>query len=149
MAEINLTKGFITIVDDKDFELLNQWKWHCLNGYAARREYFGGKKKSEYIFMHRFLNKTSKGFDTDHINRNRLDNRRKNLRTVTHQQNAFNPKIGKLNTSGFIGVSWDKITRSWKTHITLNNKYIHLGRFNNLKDACLARIQAEKKYYEI
>ncbi len=147
MAEIKLTKGQMALVDNDDFNWLNQWKWHCLNGYAARREYFEGKKKSEYIFMHRLINNTPVGYDTDHIDRNKLNNHRKNLRTVTHQQNTFNPKLSKSSTSSYTGISWDKKNNKWKVHLTINNKYIHLGRFSLLKDAIFARQTGEGRFF--
>ena len=144
MAKIRLTKGKFAIVDDADLGLLGQWKWHSVAQYAARREYVpGGKGKSTYILMHRFINNTPEGMDTDHINHDGLDNRRSNLRTVTHQQNAFNPRLNARSTSGHKGVSWVKRIKRWRAHITIDNKYIHLGYFSNIEDAVVARRGAE------
>jgi len=71
MKRIKLTQEKVALVDDADFEFLNQWKWfYHQTGYA----------KSCHRYMHRLINKTPKGFHTDHINRNKLDNRKSNLR---------------------------------------------------------------------
>jgi len=149
MIKIRLTQGKYTIVDNEDFEWLNQWKWHYNNGYAMRRKHIFGEKRGIYISMHNFINQTPSGFDTDHINRNGLDNRKRNLRTVTHQQNAFNAKLNIKNTSGYKGIFWDRFTNNWRVHITLNNKYVHLGRYAKIKEAISIRKEAEKLYHAI
>src|SRR5260221_205877 len=99
------------IVDDEDYEYLNQWKWHLSsNGYAVRRPYIKGSEKTgqkhTVVWMHRVINNTPAGRDTDHINRDRLDNRRSNLRTATFSQNSMNKGLSKSNTSGIKGISW-------------------------------------------
>ena len=89
MKTIPLTQGKVAIVDDEDYTWLMQWKWHSSYGYAMRRERtWSGKQKG--IFMHRVVNKTPLGLETDHINRNKLDNRKENLQSVTHQENTCN-----------------------------------------------------------
>src|SRR3990167_9749261 len=95
MKIIRLNKGQSAIVDDDVFDYLNQWKWYFNNqGYAVRRPYIKGSgrknQKCMTIHMHRLVNNTPNGMQTDHINRNKLDNRRENLRNVTDQQNKFN-----------------------------------------------------------
>lgn len=89
MKEIPLTQGKVVIVDDEDYDYLTQWKWGIDRyGYARRITTINGKQAQ--ITMHRIINKTPKGMDTDHINHNRLDNRKVNLRTVTHKENQQN-----------------------------------------------------------
>lgn len=141
MKEIKLTRGLFAIVDDEDFEELNKFSWHAsASGYAVR------KIGNENIHMHRLINKTPCGLQTDHINRNRTDNRKKNLRTVTNQQNSFNKKTYKNNKSGINGIHWDKSRNRWKAFITFNGKMINIGRYKKIEDALSARIEAEKKY---
>ena len=143
MKKIKLTKGKFALVDDSDFEWINQWHWYLSDkGYAIRE--FKGKP----INMHRLINNTPKGLETDHINRNRIDNRRENLRTVTKSQNAtFLRSIGKNNTSGRIGVYWRKERKKWRVQISINKKYIYLGHFNDIKEAMTVRKNAERIYY--
>lgn len=142
--KIQLSKGQFTIIDNEDFDWLNQWKWHLsAKGYAVRKP---GKSA---IFMHRLINKTPSGFQTDHINRNKLDNRKTNLRTVTNQQNHFNMPLQKSNKTGNAGVCWDKQRKKWLAQIMFNNKSFHLGRFTNIKEAILARKKAERIYHAV
>lgn len=71
----------------------------------------------------------------DHINGNRSDNRICNLREATNQENIFNSKLSKANTSGIKGVTWDKQKKKWVAQIMLNYKTIKIGRFKNIEDA--------------
>ncbi len=146
MKKIKLTQNKFALVDDLDFEWLNQWKWWTdSSGYAVRD--IGGRKNKKRILMHRFLNQTPEGFSTDHINHNRLDNRKKNLRTLTQQKNCFNSSLSKNNKSGVSGVSWYK--NGWVARIKINYKGIYLGRFENLNDAIEARKKGELQYHAI
>jgi len=153
MKRIELTQGKFALVDNKDFDWLDQWNWYFNpQGYATRHQYIkvsNGKYKNRIIRMHRLINNTPDGFETDHINRNKLDNRRENLRTVTASINRFNQGLRRDNTSGIKGVSWDKSKNIWKVRIWKNYKEFFLGGFSNLEDAILVRKQAEKIYYNI
>ena len=59
----------------------------------------------------------------------------------------MNVGIKRNNTSGVTGVSWDKAENKWKAQIGINNKMIHLGRFDNFDEAVKARQEAEQKYF--
>ena len=143
MARIKLTKGKFAIVDDADFSFLNQYNWQCdSSGYAVRD--IGGRKDKKRTLMHRLINKTPNGFHTDHINRDKLDNRKENLRTTTPSQNILNSKLSKNNTSGYKGISWYK--NRWAVRIKFNYKGIYLGRFKLLSEALNTRKLAEQKY---
>lgn len=143
MKLIPLTQGKLAIVDDTDFEYLNKWCWYydSTTGYARRGE---GNKR---IYMHRVINNTPKGLITDHINRNTLDNRRENLRTVSRAGNQRNHKLFSHNTSGYNGVSWSKIMRKWEAYIWRDNKKINLGFFKNPGLAYSARLKGEILYW--
>jgi hypothetical protein len=146
MKYITLTQGHRAIVDNLDFEYINQFKWYYSKGYAVR----GIRRKTESggyrnIMMHRLINKTPLGFETDHVNRDKLDNRRSNLRTASNSLNQFNAGIRKDNTSGFIGVSWYKTTGKWRAVISVKGKLTGLGYFNKIEDAIKARQIAERE----
>ncbi len=145
MKEIKLTQGKAAIVDDEDFEFLNQWKWSYNKGYASRGITLQCGKYGR-IMMHRVINKTPEGLDTDHANGNRLDNRKSNLRTATRGENCTNRPIQKNNTSGFKGVSWHKYQKRWVAYVIKNKKTIHIGYFSSKEDAALAH---NKKSLEI
>ena len=153
MKIIELTKGRQAIVDDSDYKYLNQWKWHYSDGgYAHRSQHIRiGKNKysCKKIRMHRVINNTPDGFITDHINRNKLDNRKCNLRTTNKSVNTINRGKPNNNTSGFKGVYLDSWTGKWRAELKLNRKKISLGRFVEIEDAIKARLDGEKLYYGI
>ena len=82
----------------------------------------------------------------DHINGNGLDNRLENLRAVSNGENLRNKKIYKNNTSGTLGVSFDKRCQNYQAKIMINKKYKHLGYFKNKEEAIAARAAANIKY---
>ena len=152
MKKIKLgNRNCFTFVDDGDFDWLKQWKWHLHEGYVCRNIYIkrSGKKhpKFDRIFMHRLILKTPKEFYTDHINKNRLDNRKENLRIATKSQNGMNKFKQKNNTSGYKGVYQHKQSHQWQARIGLNGKSIFLGLFRNIKEAALMYNQAARKYH--
>lgn len=136
MKHITLSQGKFAIVDDLDFEWLNQWKWtYDSHGYAYRRDYKADKK----IYMHREILRPEPGLITDHINRNKLDNRRLNLRAVTKLQNNRNHGLSKRNKSGYTGVIWFKAAKAWRAYYGGKEGRVELGYFNDIADAVKAR----------
>lgn len=83
----------------------------------------------------------------DHIDRNELNNRRSNLRPCTPQENSWNRSIPKNNTSGYIGVYWNKNTQKWRADIKVNGKHTYVYYGDDKEDALKARLEAEAKYY--
>ena len=147
--KIELTQGKFALVDDNVFEELNQYKWFAhRSGYAfyAHRNIQIGKKRVT-IPMHRQILGLSYGdkWLADHINRNGLDNRSKNLRVVTKSENNRNRREHKNNTSGHRGITWHK--ERWCARIGLNGKKIWLGYHKNIQDAIEARKEGELKYW--
>lgn len=134
MKEIKLTQGRIALVDEEDFEYINQFKW-CVNshGYALRGVYQKQNKKIKHIFMHRMINNTPIGMQTDHINHNKLDNRKENLRIVTGRQNCHN----RIYQSGLpVGVT--KCGKKFRSQIYINGKQKYIGLFDTELDAHIA-----------
>lgn len=82
----------------------------------------------------------------DHINHVRHDNRICNLRLVTNKENSKNSSISKRSKTGFVGVLWRKDAKKFRSHIMVDGKEIHLGYFETLIDAVIARIKANKKH---
>jgi hypothetical protein len=152
MKCIQLSKGEQAIVDDADFDYLNQWKWYLgAHGYAVRQVFNKDKytklahamryRANEIVYMHRLVNDTPEGFVTDHINQNPLDNRRQNLRSVGKSINGLNRGRPQNNTSGVKGVYWQ--ANAWVAELKLNGKKLYLGRHKNIDDAAQARRAAE------
>lgn len=141
MKKIKLTQEKFAIVDDCDYDYLMQRKWYYRDGYAVR----GGKP---VIYMHRVILERM-GFKnfarSDHTNRNRLDNRRCNLRPATDSQSQCNRNKQKNNTSGYIGVYWCR--GKWVAQIKVNKKQIYLGRYDDKLEAAQVRNKVIKKYH--
>ena len=97
--------------------------------------------------LHRMIMDCPEDMMIDHINHDKLNNSRNNLRICTTQQNNMNASKQKNNTSGIIGVNWHKKSEKWRARIRFNKKEINLGLFDNLEDACKARKEGEIKYF--
>lgn len=135
MKTIPLTNGGEAIVDDDMYVQLAKFKWRrdaC--GYARRQTSKGGLARA--IFVHQVV---LPGHSVvDHINQNKLDNRRENLRPSTKQKNAVNSKRRVTNTSGYKNVTQFKPYNRWRAHVTRNYKHIHLGLFDQKEQAAQA-----------
>lgn len=146
MKEIPLTQGKVALVDDEDFARLSQFRWHNQCGYAARNEKTERGRRT--IFMHRLVVSVPKGMETDHINGNRADNRKCNLRICTHRQNIANyTALNSKNKSGYKGVYWDEEVRKWRACIRPDNIAKHLGYFSSPEEAARAYDNAAKNVF--
>ncbi len=145
MKKILLTKGKYTIVDDEDFDYLNQSNWYASESHDMYRAkgYMNGKS----IYMHRIIMKLKNDQFCDHKNGDPLDNRKENLRICSQAENQRNKKINIKNTSGFKGVVWIKDRKKWEVRIRRNYKNIFIGYFNDIIDAAIAYNHAAKKYH--
>ena len=145
MKKIPLTQGKFALVDDDNYEDISKYKWHVNKlGYAVRKPYSGGGKS---FYMHREIMKTPDGFCTDHINQDKLDNRKSNLRICLTSENMANRGKQKNNTSGFKGVFWSINADRWRAQITHKRKAIHLGLFDTPEDAAKAYNKAAMEIY--
>lgn len=131
-------------VDLNDFDKVKDIYW-----YKNKLGYFYGWHNGKVIALHRFIMNCPDNMVVDHIGGidTRYDNRKLNLRIVTQQQNTMNCQISKNNTSGVTGVYWHKSAKKWAASIKINRKPIHLGLFEDVNDAIIARKQAEEKYF--
>jgi hypothetical protein len=143
MKTIKLTQGKVTKVDDDDYEQLNKWLWYVNNKGIAVCNRQGGDGK---ILMHRFILRLStKAPDVDHINGDKLDNRKKNLRLCTKSQNQANRGKQINNTSGFKGVF--ELNEKWLAQIRFNGRSIYLGTYASKIQAAKAYDKAAVRYY--
>ncbi len=138
MKTISLTQNKVAIVDDEDFDYLNQLKWYAHKDYktktfyAARSVYLkNGKSTTEQ--MHRLILNPPQGMQIDHIDGNGLNNQKSNLQIVTPRANCQNLHIKK--SSHFPGVTWHKGSKCWQSQIRIDGRYKYLGIFTDEEKA--------------
>jgi hypothetical protein len=132
-------------VDPEDYEWLSQYTWSlATNGYARRKRRVGEDVAAGYPTMHRQIMGYPEGLDVDHINGDRLDNRRSNLRVVTRQENLTNRNHKRADGLPR-GVTFDKCRGLWKAQVKLNQRNHFLGRFVTIEEAAdaAAKFRAE------
>lgn len=136
------------LVDDEDYARISVMRWHLTElGYAMTNVPKANGSGYRRVFMHRLLNNTGDDLWTDHINGNRLDNRRSNLRSVEPWQNAVNTCVYKNNPSGRKGVTWDRHSGKWRARIQVNRRQMNLGVFDTIEAAANAYSAAAKIYH--
>lgn len=139
MKKIKVKRGteiFFALVDDYDFEAISAFNWFLdKNGYAMKSSKRDGTGR-----MHRMVMNAGNGQEVDHINRDKLDNRRSNLRLVTHHENCLNRTRG-------VGVSFRPDRKRWRARIKFEGKEIHLGHFVTRLEALEARRVACIQYF--
>ncbi|QKF94703.1 putative HNH enonculease [Fadolivirus algeromassiliense] len=118
--------GGVALISEIDYEIISKYKWSQDN-----RGYVFGSVNSHRIYLHRFIMKAGEGVLIDHINNNKLDNRRENLRFATKKENNMNKKktIKSITTSKYRGVSFKKRDNHYHSRIMINGKEISLGYY--------------------
>jgi len=133
MKVLKLSRGKRALVDDDIYEIVGKWRWsYHHTGYAVR-----GKPQ---ISLHRFIMKAQKGQFVDHINRDKLDNRRQNLRIATTRQNQFNSLAND-------GIHWRGDREAWIVRMNVNGRKKYIGYYKTKAEAEEARKQASLRYH--
>ena len=144
---IPLTQGYVTLVDDADFEWLSKYKW-C--AHKVHSSVYAVSSGYPQLSMHRLITQAPRDKEVDHINGDGLDNQRCNLRIVTRQQNLCNrfKKIG-LGTSQYKGVWFNSKLKAkpWIAVIKVKNERMFLGTFATEEEAARAYDAASLKYH--
>ncbi len=138
------------LFDPEDFLLIDSINWHIEQGYVINTPGAGKTK----IRLHRLIMRALPDEEVDHINRNRLDNRKSNLRLVPSRINAQNlPDIRKNNTSGYRGVWYSKKLGKWAASARLYYKRHHLGYYDTAEEAHTVvsawRLKNMEAYYSL
>ena len=150
MKEIELTLGKKALVDDADFEWLNQYKWSAVKGtytFYAARSAKDENGKFKRVQMHREITQTPKGLQTDHADGNGLNNQRSNLRVCTIQQNQHNTTSHRDSSSKYKGVSWKKSGKKWLARIKINAERRHIGVYKTEIEAAQAYDKVAKESF--
>lgn len=142
------SNGAVVIVDAEDYDKLSKIKWRLVNQGNTQYAVSGKRvnRKVKRIFMHRVIMNTPKGFCTDHVNHNGLDNRKKNLRICTNSQNQMNKIKNNQCALKYKGV-WKSKYNKWIANLELNGKGIYLGTFNTEVEAALAYNTGALRYF--
>lgn len=149
---ISLSAGRVALVSAADFSCLSKWKWSYGRAGAHRKVPKGEPGyPHRTILMHRQIMGLSFGdpCQVDHVNGDRLDNRRQNLRLATQRENSANMKRRGCNRSGVKGVVWDRERRRWAAFIKVNYKSISLGRFKTKDEAARAYESAARRHFGV
>jgi AP2 domain len=142
---IPLTQGQNAIVDLEDFERLSRHNWHVQWNPNTKSFY---ALTSGQIAMHRMILGCKADEEGDHIDRNTLNNRRKNLRKCARfHQNNWNQGPNRRNTTGYKGVNWLPKSRKWQARIRANKKMTYLGLFESAEDAAHAYDDAARRLH--
>ncbi len=151
MKQIPLTRNLFALVDDEDFEQLNQWKWYAgvkKNGNFCAKRAYQRDNKTYTVFMHRFVMNAVDGQQVDHIDGNQLNNQKVNLRLCTTSENICNRVKQANNTSGYKGVSFSTSCKNpWRAMIGVDYRLVYLGSYPSPLEAAQAYDKAAMEYH--
>lgn len=144
MIRIELTQNKYALIDDKDYPLISQYKWHVFNDKHCWYACSGPSRRtgSKTLFMHRLVMGVYPNREIDHKEhyKDYIDNRKINLRFCTHAENTRNLRkqfnyAGKKTSSQYKGVNWNKQRQKWQVQIRTNGIVNYLGLFDNEDEA--------------
>lgn len=142
MKILQTDKGVDFVIDDDTYLWAKDINWKLSKfGYVSFR------KGTKRVFLHRLVAQTPEDYITDHINGNRLDNLRSNLRVVTNKQNVWNSGLRNDNTSGYRGVHFRKDRGRWTAEIKANGKKHCLGCYNTAEEAAVVYNRKAKELF--
>lgn len=139
MKHILTSRGKQVLIDDEDFDRINKLSWSITSqGYATA----WNKGTGGLVLMHRVINNTPDGLVTDHVNGNKLDNRRANLRSVDRRANFLNSENPRAKNP--IGVYNDRraLKKPWRVRLKIKGKQYHVGYYQTEREA----IDERKKF---
>ena len=138
--------SFPFLFDLEDLPVIQSHIWYRdKDGYLASCYYFNGQQR--FVRFHRIVMRAQPGQVVDHINKDRSDNRKQNLRCCSRSENVRNRGLCSSNTSGVTGVFFDKARDKWVASITHEHKRILIGRFSAKEDAVAARLAKESELF--
>ena len=136
-------RQYNVMVDDEDYKKLSSFNWQ-VDKYMSVSSHTTDKGR---MLIHRYIMNCPDNMEIDHIDGNRLNNQKSNLRFATSAQNKMNRGPRKDNKSGFKGVSLNKALNKWTARIMIENKYKHLGLFETKEEAAKAYNEYAKENF--
>jgi len=133
------------IIDLDDYDKCKEYKWCISQNRGVSRS-----KDGVLILISRLIMdclEFKKNEFVDHKNRNPYDNRKENLRIIDNQKNSFNTSLGKNNTSGIMGVRFDKHRNTWNAELMLDGKWKVKKRYKIKEEAVKKRLESELIYF--
>ncbi len=153
MVKLHSTHGVLYIgtseflFDVEDLALIESRSWYRdKDGYLVSSYFYNGRRR--IVRFHRIVMNAKEGQFVDHINKNRGDNRKQNLRCCSRAENNRNRSPYSTNTSGVSGVYFDNQRGKWTASISYNKKRLFIGRFADKEDAIRARLKKEAELFK-
>lgn len=146
MVVHHTVSGKAARIDESDKDLIERYSWQLShqNGYARNPDH---RLYLHVLVADRSLGPNNQNLDVDHINGDKLDNRRSNLRYASRSHNMANTPMRATNTSGYKGVCRNKNRRKWVSQITVDYKRICLGYYDDKREAAKAYDRAAIQYF--
>ena len=151
MKQIELSQGKVALVDDADYESLNQFNWQAIKAYS-RDVYYAIKTEKENgkwrtISMHRVIMNAPNGMDIDHKDTDGLNNQRYNLRLCTRSQNSLNRKKRVVASSKYKNVHFSQTHQRWIVRVSKNGTYKSIGVFKTELEAGIIANITMRRYH--
>jgi len=130
-ALCSLPDGSQFVIDNQDYPLVSKYQWRITpHGY-----FMGTNGSGERIFLHRLIMNPPEGKFVDHVDCNKANCRRSNMRICDKTQNNRNIGLQKNNQCGYKGVYWAADRSKWRAEITVDRRHIHIGSFDTAEEA--------------
>lgn len=145
-----LPNGSVTLVSKVDYPIISRYRWKRMShGYVCSylNESRAGGMKRKIHTLHRFIMMPPRNMEVDHINGDKLDNRRENLRICTRAENSRNSVISSRNKSGYKGVYRASQGTPWIAQVRVGTTTKYLGRFKDRLSAARAYNEAAQEHY--
>ena len=134
-------QGDLFFFDRDDYDRVSQHYWQ-----RHHSGYFFSSIDGKRIALHRFIMDAKPGQKVDHINHQKENSKKSNLRFITSGMNKANASLAKNNTSGVTGISY-RPNNTWIARLMIDGVSHYYGQFKNKEDAIAARSAAEEKYF--
>jgi hypothetical protein len=132
--------------DLEDLAVIESRHWYKdKDGYLTHSYFYNGQRR--FVRFHRIVMGAKPSQYIDHINKDRTDNRKGNLRFCTRSENNRNRGLYKTNKSGVTGVHYDNKRSKWVASITYNSRRLFIGRFDIEAEAIRARLKKETELF--